>query len=307
MELLYFFESIRNPVLDFIFALITELGGELVFIIVGMTMFWCVDKKQGYFVLIVGFFGVYINQFLKLIFRIPRPWKIDPEFTIVESAREAATGYSFPSGHTQNAVGCFGAIAACRRERWVRAVCISLCGLIPLSRMYLGVHTPLDVGVSIVVALVLIFVINYFFKRFDATPKLIYTFAAILSVLGVAFMLYCNFWNFPSDIDTENLESAIKNSYSLFGALLGMWAVYIIESRFLKFDTKASPLGQTLKLVIGFPILLLLLEASKPIWNFIVPNAPLARILRYFTTVLFAGAIWPMTFKFFAKVGKKNK
>jgi len=63
MELLYFFESIRNPVLNFIFSLITELGGELVFIIVGMTMFWCVDKKQGYFVLIVGFFGVYDQSF----------------------------------------------------------------------------------------------------------------------------------------------------------------------------------------------------------------------------------------------------
>lgn len=33
----------------------------------------------------------------------------DPNFTIVESARAEATGYSFPSGHTQNAIGLFAA------------------------------------------------------------------------------------------------------------------------------------------------------------------------------------------------------
>lgn len=306
MEILYFFESIRNPVFDFIVSLITELGGELIFIIVGMTMFWCVDKKQGYFVLIVGFFGVYINQFLKLIFRIPRPWKIDPEFTIVEAAREAASGYSFPSGHTQNAVGCFGTIAACRKELWVRVICIAVCTLIPLSRMYLGVHTPLDVGVSIAIALILIVGIGFLFKRFGDSPNLIYTFAAILSVLGLAFMIYCNFWSFPADIDAENLASATKNSYSLFGALLGMWLVYVIDCKYLKFDTKASPLGQILKMALGFPLLILILEGSKPLLNLLFPESPIARIFRYFATVLFAGIIWPMTFKYFAKIGKKK-
>ena len=47
---------------------------------------------------------------MKLSFQIPRPWVLDPNFTIVEQAREAATGYSFPSGHSQSAVGTFGAL-----------------------------------------------------------------------------------------------------------------------------------------------------------------------------------------------------
>ena len=48
----------------------------------------------------VGFFGTLVNQFLKLVCRVPRPWVRDPNFTIVEAARADATGYSFPSGHT---------------------------------------------------------------------------------------------------------------------------------------------------------------------------------------------------------------
>ena len=103
----------------------------------------------------VGLFGTLANQFLKITCRIPRPWVLDPDFTIVEAARAVATGYSFPSGHTQNAVGTFGAIALQTKQRWVRWACIALVLLVPFSRMYLGVHTPLDVGVSFVLALAL--------------------------------------------------------------------------------------------------------------------------------------------------------
>jgi undecaprenyl-diphosphatase len=83
-------------------------------------VFWCFDKKHGYFLITIGFLGTVINQFLKVLFRIPRPWVKDPNFTIVESAKEAATGYSFPSGHTQSAVGSFGAVA-----RFTKKTCCS--------------------------------------------------------------------------------------------------------------------------------------------------------------------------------------
>lgn len=112
MQLLYFFESIRNPVCDFLFSVITFLGGETLFLVLAIAVFWCVDKKEGYYIFFTGLFGTLLNQALKLIFKIPRPWVKDPNFTIVESARAEATGYSFPSGHTQNATGTFGAMAA---------------------------------------------------------------------------------------------------------------------------------------------------------------------------------------------------
>ena len=148
MELLYALESIRTPFLDKLMGLITNLGGEAVFIVAAIVVFWCLSKSCGYYMMTVGFAGTIINQFLKLWFRIPRPWVKDPNFTIVESARAEATGYSFPSGHTQNAFAVFGSPARFFKNTALRIIFIFLIALTAFSRMYVGVHTPLDVGVS---------------------------------------------------------------------------------------------------------------------------------------------------------------
>ncbi len=307
MEILYWLESIRHPVLDAIMLVLTEFGNEMLFIVAGMLMFWCVNKKQGYFILFTGFFGVYINQFLKITCRIPRPWVLDPDFTIVEGARAAATGYSFPSGHTQTAVGCYAGLALCRKEKWVRALGIALAALIPFTRMYLGVHTPADVGVSILVALCLVCVLWALFDRFDLSGKLVYPLMAILTVMGTAFLLYLELTAFPADIDLENYTSALENAYKFLGCAGGMWVIYILDKHRIHFDTgTAKWWAQIPKLLIGFGLLVLVLEGSKPLWNLILGDALIAHTFRYFTTVLFAGAVWPLTFKWFARLGVKK-
>lgn len=95
MGLLYLLEDIRVPVLNEFMLAITTLGEETAFLVIALVLFWCVDKYLGYYILSVGFVGTILNQFLKLWFRIPRPWILDPNFTILEQAREAASGYSF--------------------------------------------------------------------------------------------------------------------------------------------------------------------------------------------------------------------
>ena len=156
MGFLKFLANHRNPVLDAIMGTVTYLGDEIGFMLIAILFFWCIDKRRGYFVLSVGFLGTVLNQFLKLAFRIPRPWVKDPTFEIVESAREGAGGYSFPSGHTQNVAGTFGSLVASAKECWFRIAGIVIIALVAFSRMYLGVHTPLDVGVSLALALVLV-------------------------------------------------------------------------------------------------------------------------------------------------------
>ena len=96
MEFLYFLERVRVPVVNEFMLLITQFGEETAFLVAALILFWCVDKYKGYYILSVGFIGTVANQFLKLWFRIPRPWILDENFTILEQAREAASGYSFP-------------------------------------------------------------------------------------------------------------------------------------------------------------------------------------------------------------------
>ena len=143
MDFLRLLASVRNPVLNAVMSGVTYFGSEIAFMAAALLLFWCIDKRQGYYVFLVGAVGTICNQFLKLAFRIPRPWVLDPDFQIVEAARADATGYSFPSGHTQNVVGTTASLFACRKETWVRIVCVVLMLLVPFSRMYLGVHTPL--------------------------------------------------------------------------------------------------------------------------------------------------------------------
>ena len=161
MDILYWFESIRMPVLNEFMLLVTRFGEETIFLIAAMTMLWCVNKRKSYYLLAVGFLGLIGNQVLKLTFRIPRPWVIDPNFSILEQAREAATGYSFPSGHTQTAVGTFGCIAYTAKNRIVKNICVAICVLVPISRMYLGVHTLMDVAVATAMAVLLIYFLRH--------------------------------------------------------------------------------------------------------------------------------------------------
>ena len=48
MDVLRFFESIRTPFLDGFFSLVTMLGEETLFIVIGLVLFWGVNKYQGY-------------------------------------------------------------------------------------------------------------------------------------------------------------------------------------------------------------------------------------------------------------------
>ena len=89
MQLLYALQTIRTPILDVFIGLVTRLGEETILLVLGMVILWCIDKKWGFRFMFAGLFGTALNQLLKAIFLIPRPWILDPEFEIVESAREA--------------------------------------------------------------------------------------------------------------------------------------------------------------------------------------------------------------------------
>lgn len=303
MELLYLLEKIRLPVVNEIMLGVTYLGDEIAFLAIALILFWCIDKRKGYFILSVGFVGTLLNQFLKLWFRIPRPWVKDPNFTILEQAREGASGYSFPSGHTQSSVGTFGGIAYSTKNKIVRIISIVIAVLVPFSRMYIGVHTPMDVFVSVGIALVLIFVLYPIIYKNDgkAMPVLI----VIMSLAAACYLCFVEFYPFPSDVDPHNLASGVKNAYTLIGALVGLVFVYTVERKWIKFSTDAIWWAQILKVALGLVIVLALKSGlSAPLTALL--GEKLGRALRYFILVSFAGIVWPLTFRWFGKLGHKE-
>lgn len=303
MNILYFLESIRMPGLNEFMLAITRLGEETAFLVAALIVFWCVDKRKGYYVMAVGFAGTMANQFLKLLCRVPRPWALDPDFTILEQAREAADGYSFPSGHSQSAVGTFGAIAATSKNKWVKGVCIALCVLVPLSRMYLGVHTPADVLVGAGMALALVWLLRRWIMEGDRGMLVL---IPLLTAMAVGLLLYTTCWPFPADVDQENLASGVKNAYTLLGCMLGIAVVYPVEKKYVRFSTEARWWAQILKVILGLAVVLLVKEGLRAPLDGIFGGHMAARMIRYFLVVLAAGILWPMSFGWFSRMGRKS-
>ena len=306
MEMLYFLEKIRMPGLNEFMLMITHFGEETAFLVAALIVFWCVDKQKGYYVMTVGFIGTMVNQFLKLACRVPRPWVLDPDFTILEQAREAATGYSFPSGHCQNAVGTFGAIAYTTKDKWIRNICIAIAVLVPISRMYIGVHTPADVLVGSGIALLLVFCLKNPILKNDV--KVMKCLIAGMLLMAVGLLLYVEYWHFPADTDSHNLESGIKNAYTMLGCLVGTAVVYLVDKNYVNFNTKAVWWAQILKAVLGLLIVLAVKEVLRTPLEMLCGSGGVytARAIRYFLIVVVAGAVWPMSFRWFEKLGVKE-
>jgi len=302
MEFLALLESIRTPWLDAVMRVITLLGDEAVFLALALFVFWCTDKKNGYYLLTVGFLGITLNQFLKITCRIPRPWVRDPSLTVVEGTMEAASGYSFPSGHTQNITGTLGVVATMQKRRLGQILCIAVILLVGFSRMYLGVHTPQDVLVSVAVALVLVFAMQPLFRDIDRNPQRGIWILGALVGFNLLFLLYATCWPFPADADQEQLAHGVSNAAKLTGALAGMAIGYGIEIKKIRFQPQAPVLGQILKLVLGLALVLAIKEGLKPILG----SGIWSGVIRYGLITVFAAGIWPMTFPWFAKLGRKK-
>ena len=306
MQILYWLEAHRTPLMDTFMSLITHLGSETLFMVIAITVFWCVNKRHGYYLLAVGFVGTLINQALKLLYRIPRPWVRDPNFTIVESARADATGFSFPSGHTQSVVGTMGGVARFTKRVWLRIVCIVIAALVALSRMYLGVHTPQDVLVSLVIAVVLVFILYPVVERSAYVPKAMLRLLLVMVALSVVYLLYFTLiFTVPTGMEMgDNLAHGLESGWKMLGCTVGITIAWWLDEKYIHFETEAVWYAQVVKVVVGLALLVAVKSGLKPPLVALL-GAGVGGAVRYFLMVLVAGTVWPMTFRFFGRMGRK--
>ena len=303
MQFLYFLEKLRAPGLNEFFLLITRLGEETAFLALALIFFWCVDKRRGYYLMAVGFAGTIASQAMKIACRIPRPWVLDPDFSILEAAREAADGYSFPSGHTQTAVGTFGAIAATAKKKQTAVLCVVLALLVGFSRMYIGVHTPADVLVG--GGLSIVFLVAFYPLMLGKTDRT-WPLALGLAAVTFGYLIIMETASFPENMDPHNLESAMKNAYTLSGCMAALLIVYPLEKKYVRFPEKAVWWAQLLKILLGIGLVLGVKEGLRAPLEALFAGHLMARGVRYFLIVILAGLLWPMSFQFFAKLGQKG-
>lgn len=116
---------------------------------------------------------------------------------------------------------------------------------------------------------------------------------------------------FPSEVylpqNVSNLESARKNAFTMIGCVFGLLVVYFVDSNYIKFETKAVWWAQIIKVVIGLALVIAVKELLRVPLDFIFNGSLISRAVRYFLMVVVAGVLWPLSFKWFSKLGKSKK
>ena len=324
--------GIRTGFMTAVFNVLTFLGDEKLFVVISLIVIWCFSKQGGRYMLTVGFGASGIGQTLKMLFRIPRPWELgeepfqhtDPTARGTGADRSGgligkllgsgADGWSFPSGHTLISVGTYGAMAAWFRQKWIRIAGIALAVLIPFTRLYLGVHTPLDILGGTLISLALVLALKPFFA--GDRPNRVRAVLIGNIVLNAALLLWMSLAT-PANLEGEDIAkylSGLKNLWQLVGATLAVEIAYEVDERVLHYDVKAVWWAQVLKIIGGSVIVLgvqltvqkVLGYSSSALTMENITRMGIIAALANLLSMLAGMVCWPMTFRWFAKLGKEK-
>lgn len=230
VQLLQFLQEMRNPLLTALMEAISFMAESLFAVAIIATLYWCVDKSRmirfAWMILVSGV----TNGVLKNIVKAPRPFQTGVTTPL---RLETATSYSFPSGHTQNATSFWLGAAKVLENKSILGMGSIFIILTAISRMYLGVHWPVDVIGGIIVGVLSLILAD---SLYDSNKG--FNNWHVIGVGGIAFI----FIVIPIE---SNLSSAV-------GALWGLVIGGYIEQKYIKFKVEGDWKIQVKKLLIGY-------------------------------------------------------
>lgn len=294
MEFLNLLAQYRTPLGDAFFQAITLLAQETFVVVVICWLFWCSNKKLAYCLGFTYFSSGLLVQGLKITFRVPRPWLLDPNFQPVASAVPGATGYSFPSGHTQSITALLGTLGFYTKKKPLRFLCFLFVFLVGFSRMYLGCHTPQDVLVSFGASIVCVFLCYHFLYKKEYLKNRESLVSVFMGIVCVVLLGYTLFLYKSGAIEFHYAQDCIKACGAGAAFSLG----YYLTETYIPFTPPDSFQGQALRFIIGIAVTLLLQAGLKPI----IGQSLAASFIRYFLVVFWIITVYPYVFY---KKGKK--
>ncbi len=291
VEFLWKLSELRTPLLNKIMSFITRFGEETLILLLVCLIFWCMDKELGYRIGISYFTAGIFVQTAKVTFRVDRPWIIDSDFSAVPEALPHASGYSFPSGHTQSATSIYGCAALYFQKKWIKICCMLLILAVAFSRMYLGVHTPADVIAGFTVSFIFTYIIN---RRLNASAaaadlSLRKKRDLSLSIVMAVMALFCFIYPFilykNGTIELNYASDCAKQA----GAALAFAVGFFLERNYIHYSTKTTPGKKILIFIIGLIVTIALKSGLKPLFGISLA----ADTLRYFLTVFWITPVYP--------------
>jgi membrane-associated phospholipid phosphatase len=264
-----------SPQLDNFFAVFTFLGDEECFLIALPLIYWSINRAVGVRLMVVFLLSGLVNQVAKHAAAQPRPFEYDSRVAEIVGAE----GFGLPSGHTQSSVVVWGFLGSVVRKTWFWVLAVAMMVLIPLSRVYLGVHFPTDLlGGYVLGALVLWLWLRYgtrlerwFFER-----ETIHQLIVIIAVPALLMAVW----------PTEDMVTG-------GGTMVGIGAGLVLERRLVGFEVTGTLLQRALRFLLGIVVLAGLWLGLRMAFDGLEP-AILLRLLRYSLVGFWgaAGAPW---------------
>jgi len=267
-----------HPTLDLPFRAVTFVGDELFFLLFLPLVYWCLDRRTGARVTLLFLISTYVNALAKMFAHQPRPALYD---TRVWAYSDVGGSGGFPSGHAQNTLAVWGYLAVKARRTWMWIVAGLLMVLVPLSRLYLGVHFPHDLFGGYVIGALLLYVYLQWGERVERwlARQSLGVQLALVAVFSIPLMFI-----FPS-------EDGVTGG----ATLLGMGVGFVVQARWIGFEVDGVLWRRVLRYGLGVVVIVGLWGGLRAVFAGLEP-ALFFRFIRYTLIGFWGGAGAPWVF-----------
>ena len=276
IQYLLFLQNFRNSIND---ALTPFMEGVSAFavdylILFAVFYYWNVDKRKGLYTLVSYYFCMLITPLVKLTACVYRPWIRDSRIIPAGDSIRTATGYSFPSGHTSTAAPLAGGMAvntwSSVRTRPLSFVFGLFILLTVFSRNYLGVHTPQDVCVGLLVSLCGLFAAAKLFAYLNLHPEKENWFLLGGFFFCVLALVYITCKSYPMDYTAEGKllvdpQKMMNDGYGDIGKTLGFIIARFVEKNWIQFQPIKKGWKSLLICLVALVPMILLKQYFRPV------------------------------------------
>lgn len=264
-------------------------------------IFWGVDKKWGYYFLTTHWLGELINGVIKLTVCAYRPWIRSDLIEPAGDSKTAATGYSFPSGHTRTATTIYGSIFVWQKDkrRWLAVLCIVLIALTGFSRNFLGVHTPQDVIVAILESVLILFAVSFISKKVSGNDKILDILTVIGVIVVIVSLIYIQVKPYPMDYDEAgkllvNPSKMMNDCFKACGSFLGLLIGSFVDRHYMHFEIPEGAKNLPILVAVGVAITFSWKEYFGPATFGAAFGGHWGNFIVRLIMLLFAMIVWPI-------------
>ena len=320
--LLYLQENVRNESLTPFMMEVSNIAISFWLLAIFLCLFWCINKKAGLFILTTYSISSLTNAIVKLSFCIYRPWirdiRIAPPMIKtadrIIDAKRTASGYSFPSGHTQVVTSYFSSciFLTWKKYKWLTILFLLAIFIVAFSRNYLGVHTPQDVVVGFILGSLSVYWAHLFINRANQDKKSDFKLLIYAIIITIVSILYFTLKNYPTGLDDEGKlivdpQKMIKDGFLGIGVWLGFNLGWFLEKHYVDFSTDCSITCKIIRAIIGVATVYFVFYKLGNWYYSFMPNY-YARMCQWASMMLYTIGIYPLIFKNIEKLfAKENK